>query len=181
MQVQAMSPFFLHTSLFGCTKSTFCSLASFLLSLQHLWLNSDHCTTSLQGLFVSGLALLSKHVSWLSLDAFDTSSIPLGTRKKKWRTIRLCTIRGRQWKTHICWSYRNVMWLWRMTQRSALKALCASFRAKSGTAWIAVAAQGQSMRPLMQRMFFHGIPAVDQLLWMIALYRHLMVTMTTSN
>ena len=178
-----MSPFFLHTSLFGCTKSTFCSLASFLLvhvgapSLAEFWSLYNFTARSVRfgacSSFETCLMAITRCLRYI----FDT----LRNQEKRWRTIRLCTVRGRQWKTHICWSYRNVMWLWRMTQRSALKALCASFRAKSGTAWIAVAAQGQSMRPLMQRMFFHGIPAVDQLLWMIALYRHLMVTMTTSN
>ena len=119
------------------TKSTFCSV-SFLL-LVHLLLNSDHIT-SLQGLAVSGLARLSNHVSWLSLP-----SIPLGTRKKHEGQLDFAPSEGTYlWIIH-------VMWLWRMTQRDALKALCASFRAESGTAWIAIAAQGQSMRPLMQR------------------------------
>ena len=57
---------------------------------------------------------------------------------------KTCKPPGKPWHIH-------EMWLCRMTQRDALKALCASFRAESGTAWIAIAAQGQSMRPLMQR------------------------------
>ena len=55
------------------------------------------------------------------------------------------------------------MWLWRMTQRSAWHvALCASFRAESGAAWIAIDAQGQSMRPLRQGAIPFRVRIIDR-------------------